>query len=276
MSHADQVVSERLRERGLSMPAHWRCVSDNASSESKNNTLVKFMAVQVALGHVNSVTMAQGRVGHTHNRQDAAFSQVAVSLIEPKSWRILNPFGTRFCRPCLVTTLSSCMGQKTFERGCILWVQKWVASIKPLQPPRTTWKPFIAGSWFAETCCRRIGRNKLKRQTGWSIWIRMADMSFFFQSCTWQADPWAKARWCSSRLSMSRSCHGGLKVTPFQGCHSPSGKAKNFSRPQRWWRNGATSVHVNICRPSILDVTFKNSLFLFLLSPYRNSPSLLG
>ena len=196
--------------------------------------------------------------------------------IEPKSWRILNPFGTRFCRPCLVTTLSSCMGQKTFERGCILWVQKWVASIKPLQPPRTTWKPFIAGSWFAETCCRRIGRNKLKRQTGWSIWIRMAEMSFFFQSCTWQADPWAKARWCSSRLSMSRSCHRGLKVTPFQGCHSPSGKAKNFSRPQRWWRNGATSVHVNICRPWILDVTFKNSLFLFLLSPYRNSPSLLG
>ena len=66
------------------MPAHWRCVSDNASSESKNNTLVKFMAVQVALGHVNSVTMAQGRVGHTHNRQDAAFSQVAVSLNRAK------------------------------------------------------------------------------------------------------------------------------------------------------------------------------------------------
>ena len=86
-------MAERLQERGLSMPLHWRLVSDNASAESKNNVLVKFMAVQVALGRVNSVTMSQGRVGHTHNRQDASFGQVAVCL--NRATVLENPDGFR-------------------------------------------------------------------------------------------------------------------------------------------------------------------------------------
>ena len=92
-----QVVAERLEERGLAMPLHWRLVSDNASAESKNNVLVKFMAVQVAQNRVNSVTMSQGRVGHTHNRQDASFGQVAVCLNRAKV--LEDPDG--FCQQIL-------------------------------------------------------------------------------------------------------------------------------------------------------------------------------
>ena len=75
-----QVVTNRLRERGVGMPLHWRCLTDNACSESKNNLFLKFLGVQVALRKVNTAVLAQGRVGHTHNRQDAAFSNVATCL----------------------------------------------------------------------------------------------------------------------------------------------------------------------------------------------------
>ncbi len=62
------------------MPLHWRCVTDNASSESKNNTFLKFLGLQVARRHINTAVLTQGRVGHTHNRQDASFAQVASVL----------------------------------------------------------------------------------------------------------------------------------------------------------------------------------------------------
>ena len=47
-----QVVSTRLKERAVSMPLHWRVVSDNASGETKNNVVMKFLGVQVALGRI--------------------------------------------------------------------------------------------------------------------------------------------------------------------------------------------------------------------------------
>lgn len=77
------------------MPLHWRCVTDNATSESKNNVFLKFLGVQVALRKVHSAVLTQGRVGHTHNRQDAAFSNVATCLSRANVLEDPGDFQTR-------------------------------------------------------------------------------------------------------------------------------------------------------------------------------------
>ena len=63
---------------------HFRCVSDNATAETKNNCFLKLLGVMVGRGNVTSAVLCQGRVGHTHNRQDASFSHVATVLSKAK------------------------------------------------------------------------------------------------------------------------------------------------------------------------------------------------
>ena len=62
------------------MPAHLVIQSDNASGEGKHQTVMKFCAWLAWRGSFETVTMAQYRVGHTHNQQDQRFSVVASGL----------------------------------------------------------------------------------------------------------------------------------------------------------------------------------------------------
>ena len=77
------------------MPCHWRVVSDNAAAETKNNQFLKYLAVQVGRRNVSSAVMCQGRVGHTHNRQDASFGQVASALCRAKELECPEDFKER-------------------------------------------------------------------------------------------------------------------------------------------------------------------------------------
>lgn len=90
-----QVVAERLADRGVDMPLHFRCVSDNATSDSKNNTFLKLLGILTARGRVNSAVFCQGRVGHTHNRQDASFSHVATVLSKAQTLQDPQAFKER-------------------------------------------------------------------------------------------------------------------------------------------------------------------------------------
>ena len=65
---------------GIAFPAHLVFQSDNAAGEGKNQTVMKFCAWLVWRGAFETVTMAQFRVGHTHNQQDQRFSAVASAL----------------------------------------------------------------------------------------------------------------------------------------------------------------------------------------------------
>lgn len=85
----------RLKERGVEVPLHFRCVSDNATAETKNNVFLKLLAVMVARGQANTAVMCQGRVGHTHNRQDASFSNVASVLSRAKELQDPDDFMDR-------------------------------------------------------------------------------------------------------------------------------------------------------------------------------------
>ena len=62
------------------MPAHFRCYSDNASGETKNNSMFQWMCWLVARRKIVSGMLCQGRAGHTHGRQDRTFAAVARGL----------------------------------------------------------------------------------------------------------------------------------------------------------------------------------------------------
>lgn len=75
-----QVALDCLKARGVAMPLHLRCVSDNATGETKNSTTFLWMSWLVARGVFASGMLAQGRVGHTHGRQDRTFAFAARGL----------------------------------------------------------------------------------------------------------------------------------------------------------------------------------------------------
>ena len=70
-------------------------MSGNAAAETKNNQFLKYLAVQVGRRNVSSAVMCQGRVGHTHNRQDASFGQVASALCRAKELECPEDFKER-------------------------------------------------------------------------------------------------------------------------------------------------------------------------------------
>jgi hypothetical protein len=75
-----EVAFGQLSARGLPMPAHFRCYSDNASGETNNNSMFQWMRWLVACRKIVSGMLCQGRVGHTHGRQDRTFAAVARGL----------------------------------------------------------------------------------------------------------------------------------------------------------------------------------------------------
>ena len=70
-----------LEKKSVAVPWHLRLVSDNTSAEVKNNTFFKFWALQVMRGTVASFNFSQGRVGHTHAREDQGFAKIARKLM---------------------------------------------------------------------------------------------------------------------------------------------------------------------------------------------------
>ena len=80
-AHTLDLVSQVVAGRpGIAFPAHLVIQSDNAAGEGKNQTVMQFCAWLVWKGSFEAVTMAQFRVGHTHNQQDQRFSVVASGL----------------------------------------------------------------------------------------------------------------------------------------------------------------------------------------------------
>ncbi len=69
-----------LAARGQPMPAKLRIHTDNAASEGKNQTMMKFCAWLVWRRAFESVEMTMFRVGHTHNKQDQRFGVAATAL----------------------------------------------------------------------------------------------------------------------------------------------------------------------------------------------------
>ncbi len=69
-----------LAAKGIPMPSLLRVHTDNATSEGKNQTMMKFCAWLIFQGAFRSVEMSQFRVGHTHNKQDQRFGSVAMAL----------------------------------------------------------------------------------------------------------------------------------------------------------------------------------------------------
>ena len=67
-------ASEALFEKSKPMPCQWRIFSDNASGETKNQIVFKFVAVVVHRRGFGLGEAAQQRVGHSHNKQDRRFS----------------------------------------------------------------------------------------------------------------------------------------------------------------------------------------------------------
>ena len=72
-----------LQSRGRNFPKVLRCVSDNATGETKNQIVCKFLAWLVFKGKVRSAELSQFRVGHTHNRQDQRFSVIGTVISKP-------------------------------------------------------------------------------------------------------------------------------------------------------------------------------------------------
>ena len=103
ISRALEVASEELAERGVPMPAHLRCVSDNATGETKNNSVFLWMCWLVARRNFLTGMLCQGRVGHTHGREDQQFSTMAKGLRRSEVLQDPGDFATRIretLRPC--------------------------------------------------------------------------------------------------------------------------------------------------------------------------------
>ncbi len=66
--------------RNLASPAILRVRTDNAPSEGENQTSMKHLAWPVWKKAFRAAEMTMFRVGHTHNRQDQRFGEVAAAL----------------------------------------------------------------------------------------------------------------------------------------------------------------------------------------------------
>ncbi len=62
------------------MPQNLHVHSDNASGEGKNQTMMKLLSWMVWKGLFKTAEMSMFRVGHSHNKQDQRFAEVAEAL----------------------------------------------------------------------------------------------------------------------------------------------------------------------------------------------------
>ena len=119
-------ASEALAERGVPMPAHLRCVSDNATGETKNNSVFFWMCWLVARHNLLTGMLCQGRVGHTHGREDQKFSTMAKGLRRSEVLQDPGDFATRIretWRPCTrrrlaIEQLNGALRWTDFLPGC--------------------------------------------------------------------------------------------------------------------------------------------------------------
>ena len=75
---------DTCKERGVPLPSCFRVHSDNAGGEVKNQTFMKFLAMQVHKKKFSCAEMSQFRVGHSHGRVDRLFSEVGQVLNKQK------------------------------------------------------------------------------------------------------------------------------------------------------------------------------------------------
>ncbi len=76
LDHAQEVCARH----GRCVPQMLRVVSDNASGETKNQSVFKFLAWTVFRRRFRCAESAQLRAGHTHNRQDQRFAVAATAI----------------------------------------------------------------------------------------------------------------------------------------------------------------------------------------------------
>ena len=123
-----EVAFGQLSARGLPMPAHFLCYSDNATGETKNNSMFQWMCWLVARRKIVSGMLCQGRVGHTHT---GGKTEHLLRLLEAcgavASWRtraILQNASGNACPPKhaessrLTNLKGPCLGGRSLP-GCL-------------------------------------------------------------------------------------------------------------------------------------------------------------
>ena len=63
-------AAERLAAKNLQQPKHLVLNTDNTPAETKNVTMFTYCAWVVYIGKADTIDLAQGQVGHTHNEED--------------------------------------------------------------------------------------------------------------------------------------------------------------------------------------------------------------
>ena len=87
-----EYAKKMLAARSLTMPLHIVFQADNTCQENKNNVVITFCALLVALGLFKSVTMHFHRVGHTHGPVDQRFSVLASVVAINKVLQTISDF----------------------------------------------------------------------------------------------------------------------------------------------------------------------------------------
>ncbi len=95
LSRVLQQSADILAKSGRGLPAVLRAHTDNATSEGKNQTVMKYMAWLVWKRTFRACEMTMFRVGRTHNKQDQRFGEVAAALARKQelevAWRYQAP-----------------------------------------------------------------------------------------------------------------------------------------------------------------------------------------
>ena len=66
---------QRACRKVTAFPRRLRVHSDNAASEAKNQAMLKMGSVLISLGVLDEFALSQFRVGHSHSKIDARFSE---------------------------------------------------------------------------------------------------------------------------------------------------------------------------------------------------------
>ena len=144
-SRALQVAASELLARGLRMPAHFRCVSDNASGETKNNYVFQWMCWLVARRKLISGMLCQGRVGHTHGREDRKFAIASKGLRQSRVLQDPEDFAQRLHK----TLAPSTEGNLVIEKLDVCF--KWREFFARL-PPQFRFKGLTQTHTASENC----------------------------------------------------------------------------------------------------------------------------
>ena len=128
-SRALQIAASELAARGLQMPAHFRCVSDNATGETKNNYVFQWMCWLVARRKIISGMFCQGRVGHTHGREDRKFAIAAKGLRQSRVLQDPEDFAERLRK----TLAPSAEGKLVIEKLDVCFKWREFFALLPLQ-----------------------------------------------------------------------------------------------------------------------------------------------